>query len=410
MATSKLCSACNAKIQSNNKFCPECGASIQNTDFIRSEKSAVTALLLCLFLGSLGVHRFYVGKIGTGILMLLTAGGFGIWTLIDLIRIACCDFKDNKGRYLIFTRGPASPLKLILIIVGCVFGALLVYIAFILALVFYLTSPMTNTIQAQLSALRAHDLDKAYSYMADESITKTNKKEFIEYMAAFPIMQNNKGATFNETSIENNQGMAKGTLLAPNGKKVRIEYALVKEGNTWKIFGLRISKNDYDLLNENPTLKIYANKVDRFTVLYPSDWTFKELDKHSVIFNGEGGYSSVRPSILIQVLPIKMSANATKKSHLAMNDLKRQISLHGTNIKFLDAGLVELPSNPKKFHGEYIVFTYTDNKGNARKQMQFVLSSDDKKAIYSFSYTNTADLYNRDLPIAKTMYESWKIE
>lgn len=66
----------------------------------RSDKNFVAMLLLCFFLGGLGVHRFYAGKIGTGILMLLTLGGFGIWTLIDFIIIAVGSFKDNEGRYI----------------------------------------------------------------------------------------------------------------------------------------------------------------------------------------------------------------------------------------------------------------------------------------------------------------------
>jgi TM2 domain-containing membrane protein YozV len=62
-----------------------------------SDKSFVATLILCLLLGGLGVHRFYVGKIGTGILMLLTLGGLGIWTLIDVIFIAVGKFKDSNG-------------------------------------------------------------------------------------------------------------------------------------------------------------------------------------------------------------------------------------------------------------------------------------------------------------------------
>ena len=65
-----------------------------------SEKSRLAALLLCFFLGALGVHRFYVGKIGTGILQLVTCGGFGIWALIDLILILVGAFKDKEGRVL----------------------------------------------------------------------------------------------------------------------------------------------------------------------------------------------------------------------------------------------------------------------------------------------------------------------
>ncbi|GMX61659.1 hypothetical protein Elgi_14630 [Paenibacillus elgii] len=64
----------------------------------KSPKSFVAALLLAFFLGSLGVHRFYVGKVGTGILMLITLGGFGVWTLIDFIMIAVGSFTDSDGR------------------------------------------------------------------------------------------------------------------------------------------------------------------------------------------------------------------------------------------------------------------------------------------------------------------------
>jgi len=65
-----------------------------------SDKGFVPALLLCFFLGVLGVHRFYVGKIGTGILMLLTLGGFGIWQIIDFVLIAVGSFTDKEGRQL----------------------------------------------------------------------------------------------------------------------------------------------------------------------------------------------------------------------------------------------------------------------------------------------------------------------
>ena len=61
------------------------------------EKGFVPALLLCIFLGGLGAHRFYVGKIGTAILMIVTLGGLGIWTIIDLVKIAVGSFKDKDG-------------------------------------------------------------------------------------------------------------------------------------------------------------------------------------------------------------------------------------------------------------------------------------------------------------------------
>ena len=62
-----------------------------------SEKNFVSTLILGVLLGGLGVHRFYVGKVGTGIFMLLTLGGLGIWALVDLIRIAIQKFEDGDG-------------------------------------------------------------------------------------------------------------------------------------------------------------------------------------------------------------------------------------------------------------------------------------------------------------------------
>ena len=65
-----------------------------------SIKSRLVALLLCIFLGSLGVHRFYVGKAGTGIIWLLTLGLLGIGTLVDLIMIIVGSFTDKSGAWV----------------------------------------------------------------------------------------------------------------------------------------------------------------------------------------------------------------------------------------------------------------------------------------------------------------------
>ena len=71
----------------------------QNNNF-ESPREWVVCFVLCIFIGLWGVHRFYVGKIGTGILMLFTFGGFGIWWLIDLIIIATGSFHDKEGRII----------------------------------------------------------------------------------------------------------------------------------------------------------------------------------------------------------------------------------------------------------------------------------------------------------------------
>lgn len=65
-----------------------------------SPKSRLAAALLAFFIGVLGIHRFYVGKIGTGILMIVTLGGLGLWVLIDLIVILVGSFRDKEERVL----------------------------------------------------------------------------------------------------------------------------------------------------------------------------------------------------------------------------------------------------------------------------------------------------------------------
>ena len=64
-------------------------------------KDWLVALLLSIFLGSLGIDRFYLGYMGLGILKLLTCGGLGVWWLVDLILIAAGKMTDKNGQALV---------------------------------------------------------------------------------------------------------------------------------------------------------------------------------------------------------------------------------------------------------------------------------------------------------------------
>lgn len=103
-----VCNNCGTAIPIGATACEKCGTQVivdnKVVGHVRyphpqavSDKSKGTTALLCFFLGNLGVHRFYVGKIGTGIAMLLTLGCAGIWTLVDFIIILCGNFKDKYG-------------------------------------------------------------------------------------------------------------------------------------------------------------------------------------------------------------------------------------------------------------------------------------------------------------------------
>ena len=102
------CNYCGKEIHDGASYCDGCGRAVNESFQIYedsqgkpsgiSSKNWLLALLLCLMFGVFGVHRFYVGKVFTGILMLLTIGGLGIWALIDLIIIICGNFTDGKGK------------------------------------------------------------------------------------------------------------------------------------------------------------------------------------------------------------------------------------------------------------------------------------------------------------------------
>jgi len=75
--------------------------TVTATGELISPKSRAAAAILCWFLGIIGIHRFYVGKVGTGIAQIFTLGGLGIWVLVDFIMILAGSFRDSEDKALI---------------------------------------------------------------------------------------------------------------------------------------------------------------------------------------------------------------------------------------------------------------------------------------------------------------------
>jgi hypothetical protein len=87
-------------VLSQEEFDKQKDKLLSSNSISSSQQDWLVALLLCFFIGVIGAHRFYVGKIGTGLLMVFTLGGLGIWTFIDLILIIVGKFKNKDGEVL----------------------------------------------------------------------------------------------------------------------------------------------------------------------------------------------------------------------------------------------------------------------------------------------------------------------
>lgn len=126
-----FCQNCGRKQPVDGSYCVECGARLvvpvgtgpatnvvahtapspQTPGEAVSPKSRLVTLLLAFFLGPLGIHRFYLGKTGSGIVMLVLTLTFvglivsGIWAFIDVIIIAVGSARDSRGRRVAEWRG-----------------------------------------------------------------------------------------------------------------------------------------------------------------------------------------------------------------------------------------------------------------------------------------------------------------
>lgn len=102
----KFCRGCGTMLDASAQACPNCGMSFVSPPAygaapVAGGKDFLTALLLCIFLGIFGVHRFYTGSVGIGLGQLFTLGGCGIWALVDLIMIATGSYRDGNGQPLV---------------------------------------------------------------------------------------------------------------------------------------------------------------------------------------------------------------------------------------------------------------------------------------------------------------------
>jgi TM2 domain-containing membrane protein YozV len=112
------CPQCGARMTVSERYCGGCGWDAQRPDEVPpkrreppptprrtgppSDYSRMTTFLLCLLLGFLGVHRFYVGRVGSGVLWLFTGGVLAVGWIYDLVMIGTGEFVDEQGKRVVY--------------------------------------------------------------------------------------------------------------------------------------------------------------------------------------------------------------------------------------------------------------------------------------------------------------------
>ncbi len=259
---SNFCIQCGNKLEPKALFCPNCGTKIEAkpvqsqtaranrpTQTTREPSSPVppshkkvgkTALLLCIFLGMFGAHRFYVGKYLTGIVMLCTGGLLGVWVVIDLTSIARNKFEDKDGNELEVIHN-ITPVRETLLITASVMLWVALFFSAIALFLNYSSSSLVTVADAQLSALRNGKMEQAYAYTT-ESYQKNNSIDvFKNFVYSYPVLLNSIRSSFPERQIMGNNGYIRGFLTGKDGVQTPIAYQFIKENGQWKIVNIHIA-------------------------------------------------------------------------------------------------------------------------------------------------------------------------
>lgn len=415
-------------LQGRNMTVADDQQPIPNTDG-KSSKSGLVALLLCVFLGVFGIHRFYVGKFWTGVLMLLTFGCFGIWSLVDAISIISNSFEDKQGHSLTCISDP-TPLKKAFSIILAAITEGLIIISLIIMFAMYLTHDLVKLIEKQLEAARTNDFQGAYSYTSKDFQQSTSLEKFKTFINQYPALREHISRTFTKREIVDHRGRVLGTLTSKDGSVIRVEYLLVKEDNQWKILGIVINPKideqnteSGSLLNVNfeasqsnaPAPKttndlfVYKDKKTNFSAICLKSWEHGSKRPGSFFCTGKKGTPSYQTFINVHTITAKKPDGHILTTNEYINSVREQILKIDPKAKFLDQGPAELPQNPKEFKGEYLLSTFT-YKNQLFKRLEFVVSKDNQSMLYDWSYTSTEDQYNKDLPYAKKLYEAMTIQ
>lgn len=206
-----------------------------------SQKSAVTTLLLCAFLGFSGAHRFYVGKYITGVLMLCTLGGFGVWSFVDCLQIVFECFEDKNKCSILFTSEQKKYVGLFLLL--ALFNPIMVASAGAAYTCLEKNDFKTVAVK-ELDALSKGDISKAYQDTTELFRKKYSYDAFKQFVHGVQLPGIKKHIVYSYylgyDSVLGQISDVKVGLLRSDDIITTMTIKLQKTNNSWKIYELTL--------------------------------------------------------------------------------------------------------------------------------------------------------------------------
>jgi hypothetical protein len=294
-------------------------------------------------------------------------------------------------------------------------GVAAAFILLVCLIAIFAKSPLTIPIKSQLAALRAGNVEKAYSYTSKEFRTATSLDDFETFVGHYATLRDNKSSSFPDREVKGDNAIIRGVLYGKDRSTNKVEYLLTKEDGEWRILGIQVeptsvlSHENDEASNGPSTLMTYDNQDSRYTIKYPSTWEYEKSGDGTIIFSGKQGTAAYFSTVNIQTVLTKKTGGDFSTVKQFMADIKNQAVTQSPGVKFLESGPITVTEkNGAKDQGQFVVFVYT-YKGKEFKQWQVVLLRNDGQVFYAWAYTAPLSQYPNDVGVAKAMLESWVI-
>ncbi len=160
----------------------------------------------------------------------------------------------------------------------------------------------------------------------------------------------------------------------------------------------------------NTVSRLYDNRNSGYSIKYPLGWSYDDKSvKGAVIMRGKEGTDSYNVTVNIQTVLTKKTGGKFTTVKEFIDDMKAQAKSQALGPKYLESGPITFNEpNGSIVKGEYLILTYKLNNVDI-KQWQIVVLRNDDQVFYAWAYTAPANLYDKELPVAKRILESWSI-